>query len=203
MDVGRRCNVLTVRAELREPVAVEVRLVADDVLADRRHTADEVGREAGELVPRGRRQRRHAAADGHDRRDDPDVEEDAGCGDRLKRLQLIGRHRALARLPVRGDADRVESRRLGQLHFHHRDLRVRIPALVLGGAHVHVRAAQCRGRGGDRRQGAEERDDVSRLRQQQKTLKRRPDAGTGESSQKKVAQDPPKGGGPSIRAVDN
>ena len=157
VHVCRRGDVLAVRAELREPVAVEVRLVPDDVLADGREAPDEVGGELAELRPRRRRERRGAAADRHHRGNDPDVEEHAGRSDRLQRLQLVGRDGREALGPVRGDADRVEAGRLGQLQLGHRDLWVGVPALVLGRAHEHRRARPCRCRQHKRSEGAEER----------------------------------------------
>jgi len=49
LDIGGRSGILAVRPELREPVAVQVRLVPHDVLADARNAPDDVGSEAGEL----------------------------------------------------------------------------------------------------------------------------------------------------------
>ena len=45
LHVRRRGNVLALRAELGQPVAVQIWLVADDVLANARKTAHEVGGE--------------------------------------------------------------------------------------------------------------------------------------------------------------
>ena len=135
--VGSGSGVLAVRSELGQPVAVQVRLVPHDVLADAGNTPDDVGGEAGELGACRGGQRRRSAAEVHHGRDDANAQEVACGGYRLERSKLPGRNRALAGLPDRRDPDRVEAGRLGQLHLRHRHGRVGVAALILGRAHVH------------------------------------------------------------------
>ena len=166
LDVGARSDVLAVRSELRQPVAVQVRLVAHDVLTDARNALDDVGREARELVACRGGQGRCAAAEVHQRRDDANAEEVAGGGNRLERRELSGRDRGLTGLPDRRDPDRVEARRFGQLHLGHGHGRVGVSALVLGGAHVHPVAPERVGRHGQGRESAEQCYERSRVRQE-------------------------------------
>ena len=91
-QVGGRGGVRAVGIELRQPEAVEVRLVADDHVVDRRQLLREHREVAGELLARLRRQRRRPRARGVDGEVDPDAGELRGSGDVAEDLELgLGR----------------------------------------------------------------------------------------------------------------
>ena len=130
--------------ELRQPEAVEVRLVADDEVVHERIAGRHVGcerREVGALVVG---ERRHARPERVQREHDPQPGELGGL-DRVVEQDRVGR--AELRLILRpglGDPDRIET---GELRLVHRGLRegvVGCLADVLGGPDHHERAARVR-----------------------------------------------------------
>ena len=158
-QVGGRGHVLAGRAELRQPEAVQVRLVADDEVADGREAPDDVGRPGDEVGAVGVSQRRHARAERIQRQDDPDPVEIRGS-DRV--LEAGGRRRVERRLParpLRAQPQRVEPGELREVHPALREPRVGLQDDVVGGADEQVRAARAGGRGGHehgRREQAEQ-----------------------------------------------
>ncbi len=123
-------EVLAVLAELGEPEAVEVRLVADDHVADRRHVSHDrgdVGRERGSLVLRQRGRRGAAMEDGEV---DPEIAFAGPCGGVSQDRQLLRARRGEAGLPVARDPEGVEA--------HVRELvehRALVSRSVVDGAH--------------------------------------------------------------------
>ena len=115
-EVGRRRRVRTVEPELREPEAVEVRLVADDHVVEGRHCAGERGRVLREPGLRGGIERRRPRAGVVHRHVDAAVES-GGRLDVAEHGQLAGSGRDLPGKPVRRDPRRREAREPGWAIF--------------------------------------------------------------------------------------
>ena len=106
-EVGRRGDVVSGLVELRQPEAVQVRLVADDHVADLRHVAHDRGDVRGELRPRLGRERRRRRARVVDAEEDPRL---AGPrGDVPQHGELLGGRRRQPRLPEARDPDGAEA----------------------------------------------------------------------------------------------
>ena len=106
-EVGRRGHVVPGLVELRHPEAVQVRLVADDDVAQLRYVAHDRADVRGELSPRLRRQRGGCRAWLEDAEEDPYP---IGSGrDVAQRGELLGRRLGEPRLPVAGRADSFEA----------------------------------------------------------------------------------------------
>ena len=101
-QVVARGDVLAVRPELRQPEAVEVRLVADDEVAVLGNLARERGCVGGELRPQRRRARRGAAADMLDDQERANVGLLGGDRGSSELVHLPGR-----RFPLAGGPERV------------------------------------------------------------------------------------------------
>ena len=115
-EVRGRRGVRAVGAELRQPEQVQVRLVADDHVADGGERARDRRRVGGELRPRRRRRRGHAAerVDGDDRPDPVG----RGCDRRpLERGELRCRRRLERRRPDGAEHDRAVARLPGEQHL--------------------------------------------------------------------------------------
>ena len=106
--VGGRGRVSAVGVELRHPEPVEVRLVADDHVADRGHLIDDRRDVRRELPPRLARQRGRRGSGLVDREED--AQPVGSSGDVAKDVELLGGGRGESRLPEAGDPDRAEAR---------------------------------------------------------------------------------------------
>ena len=159
--VCARRHVFAVAAELGEPIAIDVGLVADDQIPYLRDAPREVRGERRELSACGFRQRRGAAAEWHHGRVDADAVEHPGRGDRLERSELVVRHRRLSRGPDCGYPQGLESRGRGQVNLRPGNGGIGVPALVLGCANRH-RHRGSRGPGEEARQQAEREDQWTR-----------------------------------------
>ena len=140
LEVGRSGGVRPVGCELREPETIEVGLVADDDVVERRERARQCRGVLRELRLCGRVQRGRARAGVVDRDVDPHAREPRRGLDVLEHLQLVRRRRDEARLPVRRDPHRREA---GEPQLRHVGLRadeVRRADIVLCGAERHRRA---------------------------------------------------------------
>ena len=115
--VVARGDVDPLRAELRPPEAVEVRLVADDEVVHVR-AAPSRARRRRRRTRRGRgRERRCLRAPLVDAEDDPDPVELRRVGRVLERLELVRAGLGLARSPDRRLADHVEPGELREVHL--------------------------------------------------------------------------------------
>ena len=145
-EVGRRRRDRPVGRELRQPEAVQVRLVADDDVVEARQGDGEGGGVLRELRLGDRIERRRRRAGRVDRDVDPDAREPCGRLDVAEDLELAGRRRGEAGSPVGGDADRRHPREAQLGHLRLRGDEIRRADGVLGGAERHRRAACERGR---------------------------------------------------------
>ena len=145
-QVGGRGRSGAVGGELRQPEAVQVRLVADDHVAEARIGAGEIGRERGELRPILGRERRRPRARVEDRDVDTDVRELGRCRHVLQDPALGRARRQLARLPDRGHPHGPEAGELEQRHLRLRLDEARAANDVLGGPERQRRAPGVRGR---------------------------------------------------------
>ena len=161
LQVGRRRRVRAVGRELRQPEAVEVRLVADDHVVERRQRPCDRGRVLRELGLRRRVERRRRRAGVVDGDVDLHARETGGGLDVAEDLELSGRRREEARTPVRRDP---HGREAGEPEPGHRRLRgdeIRGPDVVLGRAESHRRPC---GLGG-KREGEERGEDADQGRE--------------------------------------
>jgi hypothetical protein len=123
-----------VQRELRHPEAVEVRLVADDHVAEARIGGNDRGGVPGELLPLGDAQRRRPRAGV------VDGEIDADALQLRRRVHVREHHRlvrgrlAQARLPEARDPHRLEAGEPEQLHLELRLGRERATDTVFGGS---------------------------------------------------------------------
>ena len=127
-EVRSRRRARPVELELREPEAVQVRLVPDDDVPDSGDRPYERGRVGGELAARLVRQRRRARAGMHDRHVDAYAVSRRGLGDVLEDAELgLGGSR-LTGLPEARHAYRPEARRPGRAPCALRPRRARTAA---------------------------------------------------------------------------
>ena len=128
-QVGGGGRVEPLLRELRHPETVQVRLVADDHVADRGNEPWDRGGVGRELLPRGRVPGRGRRPVRIDRDDQADPVGRGRVGDPLERGQLVAGDGGLTGVPDRGDADRVESRLAGERHL---GSGLAVPRRVLG-----------------------------------------------------------------------
>ena len=140
-EVGGRRRDRPVGRELRQPEAVQVRLVADDDVVEARQGDGEGGGVLRELRLGDRIERRRRRAGRVDRDVDLDAREPCGRLDVTEDLELAGRRRGETGSPVGGDADGRHSREAQLGHLRLRRDEIRRAHGVLGGAERHRRAA--------------------------------------------------------------
>ena len=115
--VGRRRSVAAVLVELRQPVAIEVRFVADDHDLQGGHPLHDRGGVGGELQLVLLAHRRRPAARVHHARQNGDVRELRGGGHVVEHGLVVIRERALAGNPDLGDPNAAKAREREQVHL--------------------------------------------------------------------------------------
>ncbi len=144
--VGGRRGVAAVGGELRQPVAVEVRLVADDHVPDRGGGRDDRGGVGGEIGLVGVGERRRRAAVAEHAREHLDPVGGRGGGDVAEDRRVLGGDGRLAGRPDLRDPDGAEPGQLQQVHLRPRAGERRRADGVLGRAEHHRRPARVRRR---------------------------------------------------------